>query len=642
MKKFFIITFFFAALAMAQDENAVFSLSPAQPKLGDVITVTYNAAVPAATLKDAQAIQLYVLMWRGGYSNIKFLQLPMVSSGGKWLATMPLTDSAATLLLFRFVSGEKVDDRNGNVWDAMVYGADGKPLREAHYARAVLTQGGIYSFHFAKDTAAVKDELLKEKQLYPDIASAVPMLVWNTLLRENPSDETKSSIRNDLGRLYDAKKNDEASLPDIIHWYERIGDSAKAAEIRKSEIARDPQGLIARNLAWSRITKIDNPAKKMSAIEKFISTYPKLEDREYDTYAYTLVSTCIEAKEYEKADLAFSQMRHPRWDQYNGTAWDLIEKGEQLERAVAWAKKGVDLSRTPDTTSKVYYVSIDQWNDGMNYQTGSVIDTYAYGLMQLGKYDEAEKNYAEAYRLMKASDADVNMRYLECIVKNGEYDKAIDIGIDCAAQGKASPAFLDTVRAVIVKAEGSTKSYADLTSERKTRFEEKLAEAQKANIEKIRKHLMENRTNDPSIDFTLKDLNGAPFTLSAARGKVVVIDFWATWCGPCKASFPYFQRVYDKYKDNGNVVFLALDTWERMKGYDSILANAKKFIADHKYTFPVLIDQNFVDKYNVDGIPTKFIIDKKGAIAFKSIGFNGPDMEEELTQQIEILLADAP
>ncbi len=62
---------------------------------------------------------------------------------------------------------------------------------------------------------------------------------------------------------------------------------------------------------------------------------------------------------------------------------------------------------------------------------------------------------------------------------------------------------------------------------------------------------------------------------------------------------------------------------------------------ENKYTFHVLIDEGMVEKYGVEGIPTKFVIDKEGEIQFKSIGFSGPTMVEELTQQIDLLLDDA-
>jgi thiol-disulfide isomerase/thioredoxin len=146
------------------------------------------------------------------------------------------------------------------------------------------------------------------------------------------------------------------------------------------------------------------------------------------------------------------------------------------------------------------------------------------------------------------------------------------------------------------------------------------------------------------LTMKFKSLEGESVDLSKLQGKVVLIDFWATWCGPCKASFPYLQKVYAKFKDNAKVVFLAVDTWERLKDVPSTVDNAKKFIADNKYTFPVLIDEiankRVSEKYEVEGIPTKFLIDKKGNVAFRSVGFSGPQMEDELTAEINLLLGE--
>ncbi len=86
-------------------------------------------------------------------------------------------------------------------------------------------------------------------------------------------------------------------------------------------------------------------------------------------------------------------------------------------------------------------------------------------------------------------------------------------------------------------------------------------------------------------------------------------------------------------------VGLALNTWENETGAERE-ALVRKFMEEKKYTFRVLFDDNAVYKYGVDGIPTKFIIDKKGMIRFKSVGFEGSKMLDEMTVEIEMLLDD--
>jgi len=117
-------------------------------------------------------------------------------------------------------------------------------------------------------------------------------------------------------------------------------------------------------------------------------------------------------------------------------------------------------------------------------------------------------------------------------------------------------------------------------------------------------------------DFSLKGLDGKEYKLSNFRGKVVVLDFWATWCPPCRASLPFFENIHKKYKDKGLVVVgVSVDMSDRV---------VKKFVESKGLTYLILLDKdNLVsDLYNVFSIPTTIIIDKNGNIVTKKVGFN--------------------
>ena len=121
------------------------------------------------------------------------------------------------------------------------------------------------------------------------------------------------------------------------------------------------------------------------------------------------------------------------------------------------------------------------------------------------------------------------------------------------------------------------------------------------------------------IDFTLTNLEGKEVKLSDYKNKLIVLDFWATWCGPCRASFPKMQELVTKFKDK-NIEFFFIDVWEKSKPADTKL-NVAKFIKENKYNFNVLFDlkDEVVAGYKVNAIPTKILIGKDGnIIAFDS------------------------
>ena len=129
--------------------------------------------------------------------------------------------------------------------------------------------------------------------------------------------------------------------------------------------------------------------------------------------------------------------------------------------------------------------------------------------------------------------------------------------------------------------------------------------------------------------FTLQDLNGKRVSLSDFKGKVVLLDFWATWCGPCVRTIPHLDALHKKYKDQGLVVI----------GINNERDHAKvKEFAKDRISYIILLDADKqFRQYGARSIPTAFYIDKDGKIRYRDVGF-GPGKEKEMERKVKELL----
>jgi peroxiredoxin len=134
-----------------------------------------------------------------------------------------------------------------------------------------------------------------------------------------------------------------------------------------------------------------------------------------------------------------------------------------------------------------------------------------------------------------------------------------------------------------------------------------------------------------NLEYTVKDMHGADVKLSDFKGKVILVNYWATWCGPCKVEIPEFIELYSKYKDKGLVILgvSADDDAETLRAY----------AAEMKMNYPVLVGRDHEDLLEafgpLFGYPTSFVIGRDGSICAKHVG---PATKEEFEKTIKALL----
>lgn len=223
-----------------------------------------------------------------------------------------------------------------------------------------------------------------------------------------------------------------------------------------------------------------------------------------------------------------------------------------------------------------------------------------------------------------------NELYAMALAKAGEEENALqEMATLLLAPGHRTAEFTVIAKSVFQKKDGDLNRYNRLIDSAEVIANKKMADKVNAMM-----------VSEAAPDFELTNINGNKVSLKSLKGKTVILDFWATWCQPCVASFPGMQKAVDYYKKDSSVVFMFIHTAE--KSVDPV-GDVKRFMTYKKYRFDIYMDlkdksthQSPVARsFNVGGIPAKFVIDKNGMIRFKNTGFIS---EDEAVKEIKMMV----
>lgn len=324
------------------------------------------------------------------------------------------------------------------------------------------------------------------------------------------------------------------------------------------------------------------------------------------------------------AQIQDANLRHKGYAALPKTVFDpqnVSRAEEVLKKKIAENKPNLTSGRVNDKGKENAYYA---------YQTA-----YANLLYRAGQYKDALRFIEPISKpgLMKNSDLHT---YALILQKNGKYADATLILEDVIKQGLADDELKQALKDSWV---GLGKKEKDFPGHLESLYQQLRKEKESS--------LAAQQVNYPAPLFSLCDLNGKTVALEELKGKVVFIDFWATWCGPCVRSFPAMQKAVDKYKNHPDVVFLFINSIEKETDPEKRTKQVSSFIKEKGFSFQILMDEQkagayeVIRKYKVSGIPAKFVIDKAGNVRYALSGFTGGTDAafEEVTVLIESALS---
>lgn len=337
-----------------------------------------------------------------------------------------------------------------------------------------------------------------------------------------------------------------------------------------------------------------------------------------DDFAYLLIENQRFADLVRLGD-TLMELESPPASPMNSIAYALAQGDTALNKCLVFSQAAVTSQREslllpppPDRSARA-------WRERQAMRLGYYLDTQGTVLLKQDNAKEARGVLLRADSLLSESDYELYLHLAQANWKMGDPARALEWGIQARYYlGNAENADVDQV---------IQDSYLMLSGKK-----DGLEEYIKAHLEDLKKEdyerMVTERLNVPAEEFRLRSLNGSTVSLSDYRGKIVLVDFWATWCGPCKRELPLLQAAYPKWKTEG-VELLAIST-------DKDTSKVAPFISKNNYTFPVLFDDGTSKDYDVSGIPTLFVVDKNGKVQYRHLGYR-PDIVDILNLQIEAL-----
>lgn len=635
MKTIFLLFISILAVAVlpAQPNFTALQLNPVYPGQNSGVEFVYNQSLSSLIRKEPIKVAVYLIG-----KEIKAMEPTLKHYGSNYKGSVQ-TDSTTNAIAFVFYAGEEKDVNANKGYVVPVYNNKKEPVSGYYGAAANLWGGGMSDYFLGIEANAgvalmvLEEGIAKDPQLKYD-----PEFLGNyfNFLSRAKKKEAKHLITKEL-QLFAAKPNlSEIDYTLIAQWYDRFKEKNVADSFRNIMKTTYPKGNWVKADATNALVlslRAKKPAdEKKAQVEEFLKQNSSDNQESIKEFLQQQVANAyVQEKNWKGLfEYAKNLTAASRASMFNNVSWNMAEEGiENIQEAkrmsyeaTSWAENEV---KAP-TEKKPAMLTGLQWEEQRKRNFAMYADTYAFILYQNGTYKEGLPYAKSAATYNKFADAEYNERYALLAEKALPASEAQKLIEGFVKSGKASAKTKAALKNIYVKEKGSDTGYAAYL----TNLEEEAKIARRAEIAK-------GMINEPAPAFALKDFEGNSVSLASLKGKVVVVDFWATWCGPCIASMPGMKKAQDKYKGNPNVKFLFVDTWEKV---DNKLQNAKDFMTKKGYDFHVLLDteDNVVSDFKVSGIPTKFIVDGNGNIRFKAVGFDGNDdaLVEELTTMIEL------
>lgn len=649
-------------MATSQTKQA-FQTFPGVFAEGETIRIVYRPQL--AGHNDSAGVRASVYLYRNFAWEGHDLDIKKTDTG--WVSSYQLPDGAA-LVAFHFLLGDSIDKGEHFPYAALVHDRSGRMARGAYTEWALFRNkesNGMPSYLIPAASLVQPDanKIWLPKELRDSIVVRNCLPGIARTLKITWPDKSDSLLRMLAAYVLRQPDLTERQLIYVQKLYEHtLRDRNVADSLQTAVISRFPGGLMDRTHRIAGIYMQRDSIRKAAARAAFFSEFP-MDKYPFEDYLDPEAGDPSMAG-HLYIEMAMRAFNAHRWDELTKLIHDCpfsyldyiyqhdVMYPFRTDNPSITIKEALDistvivdelLSRVKDTDprrSGRNFIAPAEWLQHVMTMDSGI---FGYHLDLMVKNGELEKGYQLARQLepyIHATSLTFNDAYVKLLHGIGKDEEAVPFIRRAIFANAATPEMVRLLEEDYKKTHGSATGflvyYQSLRSQEAIKKEEAKLDKEMVNV--------------PGLTFRLKDMAGKTIDLASLKGKIVVLDFWATWCFPCKSAMPGMQMAVNKYKQDPSVVFYFISTMEERPDYKKSITS---FLKEKNYDFHVLLDDQYDSAYKrggavfgkwgsvlkMSGIPQKVIIDQAGVVRWVTGGFYGNviDVADEVSYVIDRL-----